>query len=144
MTQPISTVPEPGTEFAGKDKRISLERLWTFSGGPFALEGWPKKNLHTDPDTAERVGLSALAASATQLQGHIAELLLDLFGDEWLTNGTMDVKFIDITKDNDVSQVKAVFTESTDEDGRQRLLFDVWCETQDGRKTLVGTCTGLL
>ncbi|MEX2375683.1 MAG: MaoC family dehydratase [Dehalococcoidia bacterium] len=144
MTQSIITVPESGAEFSGKKKRISLERLWTFSGGPFVLDGWPKKNLHTDPDFAKRVGLPALAASATQLQGHIAEMLVDLFGDEWLTNGMMDVKIIDITKDDDVSQVKAVFKEATSEDGRQRLMFDVWCETQDGRKTIVGTCSGLL
>lgn len=144
MTQPITAVPDAGAEFAGNKKRISLERLWTFSGGPFALEGWPKKNLHTDFGVAKNVGLTALATSATQLQGNIAELMVDVFGEEWFTNGTMDVKIIDLTKDDDIAQIKAVFSEARDEGGRKRLFFDVSCEIQDGTKTLVGTCSGVL
>jgi len=83
-----------GQEFSGKPKSVAWERLWTFSGGPFSSSGWPRKNIHTDPEFAMECGLSSVAVSATQFQGYMAELMIQLFGKPWLSHGEMCLKFV--------------------------------------------------
>ena len=60
-----------GDEFSGKSKTIDWERLWAFSGGPFRLEGWPSRNIHTDPEFAKGSGLPSVAVSGSQFSGNI-------------------------------------------------------------------------
>jgi len=131
-----------GEVFTGKPKIVSLERIWAFSGGPFSNFGWPKKNIHTDLEFARSCGLPHVAASGTQYQGYVVELLIDLFGLEWLSHGTMDIKFIDIVDAGDtlVSTVTIRSKESLDIGAR--LIMDVSCENQNGNKVLVGSATG--
>ena len=81
----ITKDTKEGQEFDGQPKKISWERLWTFSGGPFANTGWPKKNVHTDLEFAKECGLPSVAASGTQNQGYVVQLMVDLFGVKWLS-----------------------------------------------------------
>ncbi len=135
---------EIGQRFSGKKKEIAWERLWAFSGGPFAKEGWPRKNLHTDLEFAKACGLPSVGASGTQYQGHVCELFLDLFGETWLRTGTLTAKFIALVDVNDVLQSKAVVTAKEFTDSQVQFTFDIWCENQQGAKVLVGSATGLL
>ncbi|MDN5347802.1 MAG: hypothetical protein PWP65_1366 [Clostridia bacterium] len=133
-----------GQEFSGKPKKITWERLWTFSGGPFAASGWPKKNIHTDIDFAKNAGLPTACASGTQYQGYVIQLLIDLFGEEWLKNGKMNVKFIKLVPEGDTLIAKAK-VQSKEEDGSAvKYTLDIWCENQNGDKVLVGTASGLV
>ena len=109
-----------GQEFAGKPKKMSWERLWTFSGGPFTAEGWPRKNIHTDPGFAQSVGLPRVAASGTQCQGYMVELMTDLFGEAWLHHGEMSVKFVKPVPDGETVQAK-VKVQSREEGDRTRI-----------------------
>jgi len=131
-----------GQEFVGRAKRVSWERLWTFSGGPLTNKGWPKKNVHTDFDFAKECGLPSVAASGTQNQGYVVELMVDLFGAEWLSNGTMDVRFVGLTNVEDVVVPKAVVKLKEVLEGKTKYFMDVWVENQRGEKVLVGTATG--
>jgi len=133
-----------GEIFEGKPKRVSWERLWAFSGGPFSNVGWPRKNIHTDSDFAISCGLPSVAASATQFMGYVAELMTDLFGAEWLSHGTMDVKFINIVNAGDVLLTKAEVKSRESQDNATRFTVDVFCENQTGGKVLVGCATGIL
>lgn len=133
-----------GASFAAKPRLISMERLWAFSGGPFALEGWPRKNLHTDPATAAAVGLPSVGASGTQYQGYIVQLLLDLFGEAWLSHGTITCKFIALVNAGETVQAHAKVIEKEAEGDRTRFTLDVWCENGPGEQVLVGRATGLL
>jgi hypothetical protein len=142
-----------GEVFTGKPKRVSWERLWTFSGGPFAkvmdpktksiVGGWPASNLHTDLDFARSCGLpDKVAASATQFQGYVAQLMVELFGTEWLSHGVMDVKFIAIVDAGDTLVCNAVVQSKSVEGDTTRFTLDVNCENQRGEKVLVGWATG--
>ncbi len=133
-----------GDTFAGKPKKVSWERLWTFSGGNLSNAGWPRKNLHTDLEFARNCGLPSVGASATQFMGYVAQLMIDLFGAAWLSNGTMDVKFIALVDAGDTLVSKAVVTGKEHQGGTSRFTFDVWCENQKGQKVLVGSATGTL
>ena len=134
-----------GESFTGKPKRVSWERLWTFSGGPFKLEGWPARNIHTDLEYANASGLpNKVAASATQFQGYVVQLMIDLFGVEWLSNGTLDVKFIAIVHAGDTLVTKTVVQSKEEQDGATKFTMDVYCENQRGEKVLVGLATGII
>ncbi len=132
-----------GQEFSGKPKRISWQRLWAFSGGPFAAEGWPKKNLHTDTQVAITCGLPSVAASATQFQGYMAELMVNLFGEEWFRRGEMTLKFIKPVPDDDVLTSK-VRVQSKEEGSPTKITFEAWCENKNGEPVAVGTASGLI
>lgn len=132
-----------GEAFAGRPKKVSWERLWAFSGGPFSNSGWPKKNIHTDPEFARNCGLPHIATSATQYQGYVVELLIDLFGLEWLWHGTMDVKFTNIVDAGDTLVSTVIIKSKEALDSGARFTMDVSCENQNGNKVLVGSTTGV-
>ena len=144
MAMIIKDTTKERESFVGKPKKISWERLWAFSGGPFRLEGWPSKNIHTDLPFARDCGLPSVAASATQYMGYMAQLMIDLFGVEWFWHGTMDVKFIDIVDAGDLLVSKAVVKSKEAAGGATKFTMDVWCENQRGAKVLVGFTTGII
>lgn len=133
-----------GQEFSGKPKKVTWERVWAFSGGPFTASGWPKKNIHTDIEFAKNAGLPTACASGTQYQGYVIQLLLDLFGEEWLKNGKMTAKFIKLVPVGDTLQAKAKIQFKEEVDSKVKYILDIWCQNQNGDKVLVGTAVGLV
>ncbi len=133
-----------GVSYNGKPKKVSWERIWAFSGGPFSLEGWPKKNIHTDIEYAKACGLpdNKVAVSATQFQGYLVQLMIDLFGIEWLSGGRLDVKFIRIVNAGDIITSSAIVRGKVTKGNITLFNLDVECENQDGQIVLVGTATG--
>jgi len=80
MMESITAETEVGAEFAGPQHTFEPVRMLTFSGGPIDAPGWPAKNLHTDVEKATEAGLPAPIASGIQYEGHLVELLVQLFG----------------------------------------------------------------
>jgi acyl dehydratase len=119
--------------------------LWTFSGGPFTAEGWPKKNLHTDTSFAKNLGLPTVGVSATQYLGHLIELMLDLFGESWLKHGKMwDVKFVKLVADGDILTSKSKVVSKEKEGSKIKVLLNISVENQKGEKVLIGSASGFL
>ena len=124
---------QAGKKFSGKAKKVSWERLWAFSGGPFSNSGWPKKNIHTDLEFAKSIGLPWVAASATQYMGYLIELLIDLFGVRWLSHGQMDAKFINQgVNAGDILTAKAEVQSVDSQKSLARFTLGVSCENQKG------------
>ena len=131
---------EIGEVFAGKTKKMCWERIATFSGGPFNTPGWPRKNIHTDLETAKASGLETIYVSSTQYLGHLAELMIELFGAGWLSHGTTsNLKFIHPVAENDTVHTKARIADIA-ADGTCSL--EVWCENQEGSQVMVGEASG--
>ena len=129
-----------GEEFWGKPKRMSWERVAAFSGGPFNTPDWPRKNIHTDLETAKASGLETIYVSATQYLGHLAELMIELFGVGWLNHGTTsNLKFIHPVAENDTVQIKTRLREMA-ADGT--CTMDVWAEIEDGTEVMLGEASG--
>jgi acyl dehydratase len=132
-----------GQEFSGKPKKQAMERIWAFSGGTFRTLGWPLKNIHTDYEAAEKMGLSTVYVSATQYLGYIAELMIDLFGEKWLSSGTTDnLKFTQPVTEGDTIVVKARVRSKEQDGDLTKVCLDIWCENQSGDSVLIGTATG--
>lgn len=134
-----------GATFDGKPKRVSWERLWTFSGGPFKSTGWPARNIHTNLEFAVSCGLpSKVAASATQYMGYVTQLMIDLFGVEWLSHGTMDVRFVAIVDAGDTLVTRAAVQSKEARTDTTKFIMDVYCENQRHEKVLIGLATGCI
>lgn len=138
----ISRETAVGERFAGRKKKVGWERLWAFSGGPFTLEGWPKRNHHTDLLFAQSCGMASVVASGTQYEGYLCELFLDLFGETWLETGSLTSKFVAKVTVDDVIQPIAVVKAKDVGVDHITFTFDTWCENQHAEKVLVGSATG--
>lgn len=51
-------------------------------------------NFHSDPDEARRIGMPGLVAQGMQVAGPAYGLLLDEWGEEFLANGELELKFV--------------------------------------------------
>lgn len=141
----ITTDTPQGAEFSSNPKRLTIERIWAFSGGPFRGQGWPSSNIHTDYEFAKDIGLSTVYVSATQYLGHMTEHLIDLFGEKWLSMGrTRDLKFIKPVTEGDTLQARSRVKSMLDDGVETRCVLDVWCENQRNEKVLVGEASGIV
>ena len=139
----IARDTQVGREFSGRPKKMSWARIAAFSGGPLNTPGWPRKNIHTDLEAARDAGLDTVYVSATQYLGHLAELMIDLFGENWLGAGrTTGLKFIAPVAAGDTLRTWAKVCRREEEGPEVEFTFEVWCENQNGDRVLVGEATG--
>ena len=140
----ITKEAQKGSEFSGTVKTVTEERVYAFSGGFPRGPNWPAKNIHTDLEFARSCGLSTRAASGAMFEGYLTELMIDLFGENWLRHGRMSLAFIAVVDPGDTLVPKAVVVSRQAEGSALRLVLDVWCENQHGEKVVVGTATGVV
>ena len=133
-----------GFEVSGKVKTVTSYKTWLFSGGWPRFTDWPAKNVHTDLEFAKSCGLPTRAASGSMSIGYLTELMIDLFGENWLRGGKIKVKLIGIVVPGDTLLPKAVVQSRQAENSGVRFVVDLWCENQHGDKVAVGTGTGLV
>jgi acyl dehydratase len=140
----ITRDTQEGCEFSGKLKEITEERVYAFSGGFPRGPGWPQKNIHTDVEFARRCGLPARNASGSMFESYLTELMIDLFGEDWLKQGKMQLVFIRMVTIGDTLLPKAIVQSKQAEHSCMRFVLEIWCENQHGDKVIVGTGTGLV
>lgn len=133
---------QPGLEISGPSKHVTSYRTWLFSGGWPRFEGWPAKNVHTNLEFALACGLSTRGASGAMLQAYLAELMVDLFGEGWLTKGRLDLKFVRRVDIDDRIVARGLVASKQEDGSESRLEIDLWCENQRGEKVCAGTGTG--
>jgi acyl dehydratase len=127
-----------GSTFEGRVREMSLDRILAFSGGFLSDPGWPHKNLHTDLAKAQDAGLPDLIASGNQSVGILVELLTEIFGSTWFTQGVLDLKIVNSVYSGDTVQAKAVVKERRERGGTLDVVLDAWCENQNGVKVITG------
>lgn len=127
-----------GSTFEGRVREISLDRILAFSGGFLSDPDWPHKNLHTDLAKAQDAGLPDLIASGNQSVGILVELLIEIFGSAWFTEGVLDLKIVNSVYSGDTVQAKAVVKERCEQGSAVDVVLDAWCENQNGVKVITG------
>jgi len=132
-------VAEVGSVFIGPVRRLSIERVLAFSGGAISEPDWPEQNLHTNMDKAREAGLPGIIVSGTQFEGHLIDLLVELFGDTWFGAGTIESKIPKSLMLNDTVQAKAIVGEISGEGDFRTFSLEVSCENQNGEQVLIGT-----
>ena len=120
---------EPVTRNVTEDKMVEFERCVWDRG----------RNSHSDINAAKADGVSRTIASGQNQMAFLHEVLERNFGDAWVYGGKISVRYIHPVYGGDRLTANGTVTEIKEEDGKTRVVLQVWCENQDGRKTSVGT-----
>ncbi len=130
-----------GDEFVGMAKKVSLERMQMFSGGPLSnAPDWPSVNVHTDPDFAKATGVPRPCASGTQYQGYMVSFMLDLFGEDWMLDGSMQFKLIKLVLEGDTITTKVkIISKDEAADGAVTYGLEISSDNQDNEAVVTGT-----
>jgi acyl dehydratase len=120
---------EPVTRNVTEDKMVEFERCVWDRG----------RNSHSDVNAAKADGIQRTIASGQNQMAFLHELLERNFGDAWVYGGKISARYIHPVYGGDRLTANGTVTELKEEDGKTRVVLQVWCENQDGRKTSVGT-----
>ena len=100
-------------------------------------------SIHTDPDWARKKGFRAPLAQAMMSTAYVSQLMVQFCGEGFVKGGKMSVAFIKPVIVGDTLTVHGTVKSREAEGDRTRVTVEVWCENQDGVKTMVGTASGL-
>ena len=90
-------------------------------------------NFHSDPEAAAELGYDRLIAQGMQVAGPAYGLLLDEWGEDFLTSGTLDLKFVGIVTDGQTVDAEVAMSEDA---SRTTATITVTCGE---RTAVVGT-----
>jgi acyl dehydratase len=106
------------------------ERTLTLTGD--AIRAYSRRgNYHSDPETAQQLGLPGLVAQGVQVLGPAYGALLDAWGDDFLERGEIDVRFVGLVTEDQTVRARV---DVTGDDAH----IEVHNETAD-RLAVVGT-----
>jgi 3-hydroxybutyryl-CoA dehydratase len=74
---------------------------------------------------------------------YVSQLMVQFCGEGFVKGGRMSVSFIKPVVVGDTLTVHGRIKSREQEGDRSRVTVEVWCENQDGVKTMVGTASGL-
>jgi acyl dehydratase len=126
-----------GQELPALSKSISQRRIDCYSGVR-------PRSIHTDPEWARQKGFRAPLAQGMMSTAYVSEMMVAFLGEGFVRGGRMAVKFIKPVFVGDTLTLYGVVRGMRPaEAGRTRVEVEVWCENQDGVKTMVGAASGL-
>lgn len=86
-------------------------------------------NYHSDPETATALGLGGLVAQGTQVCGPAFAALLDEWGEPFLANGVLDVRFVGMVYGGDTVSARVAVSASLGS-GERSATLQVWNDTR--------------
>jgi acyl dehydratase len=125
-----------GEELPALSKTVEQRRIDCYSGVR-------PHSIHTDPEWARQKGFRAPLAQGMMSTAYVSELMLALVGEGFVRGGRMSVSFIKPVVVGDTLTVRGRVKSREHEGSRTRVTVEVWCENQDGVKTMVGTASAL-
>jgi len=117
-------------------KTVTVEMSQKFSG--------PSKNYHTDREQARQLGFPDIVVQGMLSVCFLSELLTKRFGEGWYCGGRMAVNLVNVLWPDEPLACRAAVKELTPEGARRRAHLEVWCEKDDGTKTIVGTASAVV
>jgi len=125
-----------GDELPPLTKPLSQRKIDCYSGVR-------PRSIHTDPEWARAKGFAAPLAQGMMSTAYVSEMMVALLGEGFVQGGRMAVKFIKPVLVGDSLTVYGCVRGKQPEAGAVRIEVELWCENQDGVKTMVGEASGL-
>jgi acyl dehydratase len=114
-----------------------------FSVDMFAAGG--AQTIHNDAAAARAEGLPGPIAVAPAVASLIFRMMRLCFEDGWIAGGKSSITFRRPVGVDDFCVANGtVIAKEPENDGKLRIICDVWIETEHGVKAIVGTCSGLV
>ena len=121
---------------------VSAERIAIYSR--YVFGGRDTRNIHTDDEVARRAGLPRAVAQGRYPIGYMSERALAFFGTGWLEGGRLDVTLVKPIFAGDTVTVCGTVVDKVPEDGKTRVVLDLWLENEAGERVTSGTASGLV
>ena len=134
--KPRTAEAQVGEELPTLTKSIAQRQIDCYSGVR-------PNSIHTDPEWARKKGFRAPLAQAMMSTAYVSQLMVRFCGEGFVKGGKMSVAFIKPVVVGDTLTVHGTVKSRETEGDRTRVTVEVWCENQDGVKTMVGTASGL-
>jgi len=125
-----------GQALSSPVKDVSQRRIDVYSGVR-------PHSIHTDEAWARQKGFRTCLAQGMMSTAYVAQMMVKLLGSGYARGGTMSMAFVKPVYAGDRLTVHGVVKDKRPEDGRTRVVVEVWVENQHGEKTAAGTATGL-
>lgn len=122
---------QPVTHEVTNEKMVEFEKVVWDRG----------RNSHSDINVAKADGIQSTIASGQNQMAFLHELMERNFGDAWVYGGKISVRYIHPVYAGDHLTANGLVTEVAVIDGKPRVILQIWCENQDGRKTSAGTAS---
>ena len=124
-----------GEELPPLTKTVQQRQIDCFSGVR-------PHSIHTDPEWARQKGFRAPLVQAMMSTAYVSQLMTQFAGAGFVKGGRMSVSFIKPVIVGETLTVRGRVKSREPEGDRVRVTVEVWCENQDGVKTMVGTASG--
>ncbi len=108
-----------------------------------AFAGVRPHSVHTDPEWARKKGFAAPIMQGTMSTAYVSQMMVQFLGEGFVKGGKMSVAFIKPVLAGDTLTVHGEVKSKAAEGANTRVTVEVWCENQQGIKTMVGTASGL-
>jgi acyl dehydratase len=122
---------QPVTHEVTNDKMVEFEKVVWDRG----------RNSHSDINVAKADGIQRTIASGQNQMAFLHEMMERNFGDAWVYGGKISARYIHPVYAGDHLTANGLVTEVGVVDGQPRVMLQIWCENQDGRKTSAGTAS---
>jgi 3-hydroxybutyryl-CoA dehydratase len=136
MTTASASTIEIGQHLPALTKTIGQRQIDAYSGVQ-------PRSIHSDAEWARHKGFRAPLAQGMMSTAYVSEMMTQLLGERFIEAGKMSVIFIKPVYAGDTLNVHGVVKGKHPEGNATRVEVEVWCENQDGEKTMVGTASGL-
>jgi acyl dehydratase len=134
--KPRTASPEIGAALPALTKTIQQRQIDCFSGVR-------PNSIHTDAEWARKKGFRAPLAQAMMSTAYVSQLMMQFAGEGFVKGGKMSVSFIKPVVVGDTLTVRGRVKSREAEGDKVRVTVEVWCENQDGVKTMVGTASAV-
>lgn len=130
---PLSPQWGVGHEVPPVAKLVSVGMMRNYTGGGMGF--------HTDYEAARRAGFEKPIAMGLQSQAFISEMLLNFFGKDWMTRGSISLAFIGTYGVADLVLARGAIRELEAVPEGVRRTLDVWLQQLDGTRVAAGTAS---
>ena len=131
-----------GTEFSGEPRRLTQKSLNSLLAQAFGSRLPANVAIHTNRRFAMSLGFAAPAVPSAITGAYLTGLMIDLFGEGWLSHGRMNLKFISSVKPGDTILPRARLRERQPTVSAVDMGLDVWCENQHRQTVITGQASG--
>lgn len=123
---------------SGKQIEIGIEIPTLTKNAYNPIEEDARNPIHTT-DYAKKHGMRGALVGGSTLLSYVLEMLYDYFGQNWLTQGKISVKYIGGGAINgDVVTAHGMIKQREEQENGTQVTLDIWLENQKNEKILIG------
>jgi 3-hydroxybutyryl-CoA dehydratase len=136
-----------GSEWRSAPREMTRERMrWYVDAQPTVAADngriqTQEPTIHDDDDYAKKQGLPGIIADGMISTNWIMGLLMDTFGEEFITKGKLRTKYIAPIYEDQVVISCAKVTAIQKAGDANAYTLEVWCEDDTAKKLTVGEAT---